>query len=162
MLPGQPPTAGEPPPPSPSQRSYRDALLGGPTRHVPTRPLPPCSGCRWATEKKWSLWTASNRTRGRSQCSRRRRRGEVGRRGRPPHPPLPPADDSAEGGPVETAYFNRSLIMMCEYIVNKSANGLWGKNRGKVCREKIPQFVYSQLSFESCSIKSYSSYPVSQ
>jgi hypothetical protein len=25
------------------------------------------------------------------------------RRGRPPHPPLPPADDSAEGGPVETA-----------------------------------------------------------
>jgi hypothetical protein len=38
VLPGQPPTAGEPPPP---QRSYRDALLGGPTRHVPTRPLPP-------------------------------------------------------------------------------------------------------------------------
>ncbi len=36
VLPGQPPTAGEPPP----QRSYRDALLGGPTRHVPTRPLP--------------------------------------------------------------------------------------------------------------------------
>ena len=39
MLPGQLPTAGEPPPPS--QRSYRDALLGGPARHVPTRPLPP-------------------------------------------------------------------------------------------------------------------------
>jgi hypothetical protein len=38
VLPGQLPTAGEPPPP---QRSYRDALLGGPTRHVPTRPLPP-------------------------------------------------------------------------------------------------------------------------
>jgi transposase InsO family protein len=38
VLPGQPPTAGELPPP---QRSYRDALLGGPTRHVPTRPLPP-------------------------------------------------------------------------------------------------------------------------
>jgi hypothetical protein len=31
-----------------------------------------------------------------------------------------------------------------------------------VCREKIPQFVHIQLSFESCSIKSYSSYPVSQ
>jgi hypothetical protein len=103
VLPGQPPTAGEPPPPS--QRSYRDALLGGPTRHVPTRPLPPaqaglpacrrlhrcmrgptrswsgarrCSGCRLATEKKWSLWTASNRTWGRSQCSRRRCRREVG------------------------------------------------------------------------------------
>ncbi len=40
MLPGQPPTAGEPPP-LPPQRSYRDALLWGPTRHVPTRPLPP-------------------------------------------------------------------------------------------------------------------------
>ena len=38
MLPGQPLAAGEPPPP---QRSYRDALLGGPTCHVPTRPLPP-------------------------------------------------------------------------------------------------------------------------
>jgi hypothetical protein len=38
VLPGQPPTTGEPPPP---QRSYRDALLEGPTRHVPTRPLPP-------------------------------------------------------------------------------------------------------------------------
>jgi hypothetical protein len=63
---------------------------------------------------------------------------------------------------VETAYFNRSLIVMCEYIVNKSANGLGGKNRGIVCREKIPQFVHIQLSFESCSIKSYSSYPVSQ
>jgi len=61
------------------------------------------SGCRLATEKRRCLWTASNRTRGRSQCSLRRRRGEVGRRGRPPHPPLPPADDSAEGGPVETA-----------------------------------------------------------
>jgi hypothetical protein len=29
---------------------------------------------------------------------------------------------------------------MCEYIVNKSANGLGGKNRGTVYREKIPQF----------------------
>jgi hypothetical protein len=38
VLPGQPPAAGEPPPP---QRSYRETLLGGPTRHVPTRPLPP-------------------------------------------------------------------------------------------------------------------------
>ncbi len=38
MLPGQPPAAEQPPPP---QWSYRDALLGGPTRHVPTRPLPP-------------------------------------------------------------------------------------------------------------------------
>jgi hypothetical protein len=38
VLPGQPPTAGEPPPP---QRSYRDALSGGPTRHVPTGPLLP-------------------------------------------------------------------------------------------------------------------------
>jgi hypothetical protein len=38
VLPGQPLTAGELPP---SQRSYRDGLLGGPTRHVPTRPLPP-------------------------------------------------------------------------------------------------------------------------
>ncbi len=38
VLPCQPPTAGELPP---SQRSYRDALLGGPTHHVPTRPLPP-------------------------------------------------------------------------------------------------------------------------
>jgi transposase InsO family protein len=37
VLPGQPPTAGEPPP----HWSYRDALLGGPTRHVPTRPLLP-------------------------------------------------------------------------------------------------------------------------
>ncbi len=63
---------------------------------------------------------------------------------------------------METAYFNRSLIVMCEYIVNKSANGLGGKNRGIVCREKIPQFVHIELSFESCSIKSYSSYPVSQ
>ncbi len=35
---------------------------------------------------------------------------------------------------------NRSLIVMCEYIVNKSANGLGGKNRGTVYREKIPQF----------------------
>ena len=35
---------------------------------------------------------------------------------------------------------NRSLIVMCEYIVNKSANGLGGKNRGIVYREKIPQF----------------------
>ncbi len=34
----RPPAAGEPPPP---QRSYRDALLGGPTCHVPTKPLPP-------------------------------------------------------------------------------------------------------------------------
>jgi hypothetical protein len=34
----------------------------------------------------------------------------------------------------------------------------WGViNRGIVCREKIPQFVYSQLSFVSCSIKTYSS-----
>jgi len=39
VLPGQPPIAVEPPPPS--QRSYRDALMEGPTRHVPTRPLPP-------------------------------------------------------------------------------------------------------------------------
>ncbi|MFN9940768.1 MAG: hypothetical protein ACK56I_14950, partial [bacterium] len=38
VLPGQPPIAVEPPPPS--QRSYRDALMEGPTRHVPTRPLP--------------------------------------------------------------------------------------------------------------------------
>jgi transposase InsO family protein len=38
VLPGQPPAAGEPPPP---QRSHRDALLWGPTCHVPTRPLPP-------------------------------------------------------------------------------------------------------------------------
>jgi hypothetical protein len=39
----------------------------------------------------------------------------------------------------------------------------WGViNQGIDCREKIPQFVYSQLSFESCSIKTYSSYPVSQ
>jgi hypothetical protein len=38
VLPGKPPAAEEPPLP---QRSYRDALLGGPTRHVPTRPLPP-------------------------------------------------------------------------------------------------------------------------
>jgi hypothetical protein len=58
--------------------------------------------------------------------------------------------------------FNRSLIVMCEYIVNKSANGLGGKNRGIVRREKIPQFVHIQLSFESCSIKTYRSYPVSQ
>ena len=58
--------------------------------------------------------------------------------------------------------FNRSLIVMCEYSVNKSANGLGGKNRGIVRREKIPQFVHIQLSFESCSIKSYSSHPVSQ
>jgi hypothetical protein len=34
----------------------------------------------------------------------------------------------------------------------------WGViNRGIVCREKIPQFVYSQWSFVSCSIKTYSS-----
>ncbi len=39
VLPAQLPTA-EPLPPPP-QRSYRDALLEGPTRHVPTRPLPP-------------------------------------------------------------------------------------------------------------------------
>ncbi len=38
---------------------------------------------------------------------------------------------------------NRSLIVMCEYFVNKSANGLGGKNRVIVYREKIPQFVYS-------------------
>jgi hypothetical protein len=62
-----------------------------------------CSGFRWATEKKRFPWTASSRTRGRSQCSRWRHRSEVGRQDRPPHPPLPPADDSAEGGPVETA-----------------------------------------------------------
>jgi hypothetical protein len=31
-----------------------------------------------------------------------------------------------------------------------------------VCREKIPQFVYSQLSFVSCSIKTYSSTTASQ
>jgi hypothetical protein len=62
------------------------------------------SGCRWATEKRRCRWTASSRTRGRNQCSRRRRRSEVGRQGRPPHPPLPPSDDSAEGGPVETSY----------------------------------------------------------
>ncbi len=37
------------------------------------------SGCRWATEKRRCLWTASSRTRGRSQCNRRRRRSEVGR-----------------------------------------------------------------------------------
>ena len=35
---------------------------------------------------------------------------------------------------------NCSLILMCEYIVYKSANGLGGKNRGIVYREKIPQF----------------------
>ncbi len=57
---------------------------------------------------------------------------------------------------------NRSLIVMCVYIVNKSANGLGGKNRGIVYREKIPQFVYRQLSFKSCPIKTYSSDPVSQ
>jgi hypothetical protein len=38
VLPGQLPTAEPLPPP---QRSYRDALLEGPTRHVPTRPLRP-------------------------------------------------------------------------------------------------------------------------
>jgi hypothetical protein len=145
VLPGQPPTAGEPPPP---QRSYRDALLEGPTRHVPTRPLPPAhsglpaalAACtsvyirrggtlppfaplyagpypvlEWGEKVFWLqvgdreeavrfLWTASSRTQGRSQCSRRCGRGEVGHQGWPPHPPLPPSDDSAEGGPVETSY----------------------------------------------------------
>ena len=43
---------------------------------------------------------------------------------------------------VETAYFNRSLIVMCEYIVNKSANGLGGKNPGIMCREKNPPVLY--------------------
>jgi hypothetical protein len=38
VLPGQLPAAKPPPPP---QRSYRDALMGGLPRHVPTRPLPP-------------------------------------------------------------------------------------------------------------------------
>ncbi len=38
VLPGQLLATKQPPPP---QRSYREVLLGGPTRHVPTRPLPP-------------------------------------------------------------------------------------------------------------------------
>jgi hypothetical protein len=40
---------------------------------------------------------------------------------------------------------NRSLIVMCEYIVNKSANGLGGKNRGIVYREKILTFFSKSL-----------------
>ncbi len=51
-----------------------------------------------------------------------------------PHP-SPPSESKRT---VETAYFNRSLIVMCEYIVNKSANGLGGKNPGIMCREKNP------------------------
>ncbi len=126
VLPGQPPTAGEPPPPP--QWSYKDALLGGQTRHVPTRPLPaalaaalaactsvyirPLYGGPYAvlerSEKVFRLQVGDREEavsvdRLKPHTGWRRHRSEVGRQGRPPHPPLPPADDSAEGGPVETS-----------------------------------------------------------
>jgi hypothetical protein len=39
------------------------------------------------------------------------------------------------------------LIVTCEYIVNKSANGLGGNKSGNSVQGEIPQFVYSQFEF---------------